>query len=177
MRRPDTRLYFAAALLAVAIVLAGCGGQATTSSASPNSGTSPAASAPAGGSGTVIHLVITGGSGAGTYDVSSADPCTYLKTNKIWNARFGDPTSTTVVSVTIAADTSVTPAQFTFDVQTGSSSGPVYDISTVIPGHGSGNIDIQDSGTTAKLTVTGTTTKGEKMTATAQCNQVDRPQG
>jgi hypothetical protein len=166
----------AAALLAVGIGIMSCGGQANTSSGSTNSAASPAASSSpvqTKGHAEAIHLVLTGGAGAGPFDLDSSMPCTYLSSNKLWSAEGGDPSSTTIIAFTLAVDTSKSPATFTFGALTQSLSGQSYDIST-LANIGSGSADVLDLGATARITMNGQTKEGYRVTATVQCNQINR---
>jgi hypothetical protein len=165
------------ALLAVAIGIVSCGGQATTSSGSPNAGASPAASAGTNGSAAAIHLVLTGGTGAGTFDLKAADPCTFTKqpTTTLWGATYGDGSTPPILAFTLAVDIKVSPAAFTLGALTQSLSGQSYNISTVAGvGIGSGTADVQDLGATAKISINGKTNEGYGVTATVQCNQIQR---
>lgn len=171
MRNGAFRSFSVAALLAVAIGIATCGGQATTSSGSP------AASGGTNGHAEAIHLVLTGGPTPGTFDFNSSDPCTFLTqpTMKLWGGTFGDNSPTaTLVSFTLTVDVMQNPATFTLDVLTPNASAQQYVVSTIGPGFGSGSANVQDLGATARMSMHGQTKEGYGATATVQCNQIQR---
>jgi hypothetical protein len=175
------RSVFLAALLAICIGVMGCGGGAPASSGGAQTpGSSPTEGAPVQtkGKATSIHLVITGGAGAGTFDLNSSDKCTYVKeatTNMmIWGVGYSDTESNKIVSLTIAVNIATKPPTFTFGAITQSLSGQQYNLSTVVAGFGTGSAEVQDRGLTVKISLTGTTKEGYGVTATVQCNEVDR---
>lgn len=126
----------------------------------------------------MIHLVLTGGRGAGTFDLNSSDACVFgtQPTFKAWQAGYTDPSSTAPILVfTLSIQTSDSPPTFTFGALTESLSGQQYNISTIGgAGIGSGSADVQDMGATAKMSMNGKTKEGYGATATVQCNKINR---
>lgn len=171
-----TRSLFAAALLAVGLGLVSCGGGPAAPSVGSNPGDSPLAAATAAtkGSAAVIHLVLTGGPAAGTFDLNSSEKCQFLTqpTFKAWQANFSDNSPTAKVTYfIISVDVKQSPAKFSV---AGTVAGaPMYQAST-IAGSDTGSADVQDAGTTAKISAAAKTKEGYGITATVQCNQVQR---
>ena len=178
------RSFFAVALLAVAFGTIACGG-GSTGSASPNPAGSPAAVTPPAavtkGSAAVIHLELSGASGAGTFDLNSSETCKFIKNvpGNWWTAGYKDTTSTKIALVGIAVDVEKSPPTFTFNAITGAITGPDFrswDASTMtgVTGLGSGTASAQDGGTTAKISINGKTKEGYGVVATVQCNKIER---
>jgi hypothetical protein len=122
----------------------------------------------------MIHLVLTGGPSAGTFDLNSAEKCQVLTqpTMKAWQANFSDNSPTAKVAYfTITVDVKQSPAKFS--VAGTVAGGPMYQASTIV-GSGSGSAEVQDAATTARISAEGKTKEGYGITATVQCNQVER---
>jgi hypothetical protein len=126
----------------------------------------------------MIHLVLTGGPSAGTFDLNSSEKCQFLTqpTMKIWQANWSDTSPTAkIVNFTISVDIMPSPTKFTVVAAIPSSDGlRMYAASTFVPGGGGGTGSVQDGGATAKISADGKTKEGYGVTATVQCNQVER---
>ncbi len=174
------RSLFAAALLAAGLGLVSCGGGPAASSSGSNPGDSPPAAATGAtkGNAAVIHLVLTGGPGAGTFDLNSSEKCQFLTTSqmKLWQANFSDNSPTAkIVYFTITVDIMSSPSKFSVGASVPSPDGPrMYSASTVGAGMGSGTGSVQDGGSTAKISADGKTKEGYGIAATLQCNQIER---
>lgn len=166
---------FASALLsgaAVALLVAGCG----SSGGGSGSGSSGGSGGSGGGSGgSTISVTVSGTS----YSASSSDPtCSTGATGTgSFGNQYSDANKKTGLSslqmiVPDAAGAKAGTDTFTLTVTVGPMmSGKNYDISPK-DGKGSGSLTLAQSGSTAKVTFSGTAATGEKVTGTLQCNQV-----
>lgn len=163
---------FATALLggaAVAALLAGCG------SSGGGSGGGNAGAGGGGGGASAISVTVDGKA----YTATSGDPtCSTGATGKgTFGNQYSDADKKTGLSSLqmIVPDASAAKSgtdSFTLTVTVGPMmSGTNYDISPK-DGKGSGTLTLSQSGSTAKVTFTGTAATGQKVSGTLQCNQV-----
>lgn len=177
----------------VLAVVAACGGQSPSATATPGQGTTPtqppaaATNAPptsppvVGGEGTsVVHVVIASGPDAGTYDETGIkSDCNTSSTGS--GATFVDlsaPEGVTSLIFSSAVGGASLTAGFYFQVLLGaiSASQTVLEIQTLDPAvaRGSGTATLQDNGATIKWTISGMTEDGIGVEATVECGPVDR---
>lgn len=178
-------------LVVIAAALAACsGGEAPVS----DSATSDTAAAPAAqgasadvpsNASTVMQVVLTGGKDPGTYNASSTGRTCSVGTNEldVWASQFTDDTTSTGLStlqVTIpeAAKAKAGTNEFNVGIVIGNfMQGNDYSIETrptVKPSRGTGTVKVDDDGTTATITIKGTTATGVGIDATVKCIKVAR---
>jgi hypothetical protein len=147
----------------------------------------PASSLPA----TTIHLVVTGGKHAGTYDAKSDDPtCSYgLAGPTAWGNQYsvtgkklGEFSSLQLI-VPDTKDAADGTDKFQLTVGFGDLIKPGYvehNIDTKPDASkktGSGTVTVQDHGKTGKVTFKGKTDDGVSLQGTIDCRQVIRAEG
>ncbi|MBA3558977.1 MAG: hypothetical protein H0W30_10285 [Gemmatimonadaceae bacterium] len=134
---------------------------------------------------TVMQVVLTGGKDPGTYNASSMGRTCSVGTNEIdvWASQFTDDTaskglSTLQVTIPGAAKAKAGASEFNVGIVIGNfMQGNDYSIetrSTVKPSRGTGTAKVDDDGTTATITVKGTTATGVGIDATVKCIKVSR---
>lgn len=192
-----------ASLFAIPLLLAACGGSSPAPStgggestgpgaseggtASQPAASQPAASQPAasqgggggGGGKATVHLVITGGSVAGTYDADITEGG--CSTGATGAGQFA------VASVTLDPDTAFDGPQITiYDAAAAGGAGTdaeysaafVFDnYATTVEvnpklSRGSGTIKLDNRGGTATVTLEGTSADGDQVSATIECHTV-----
>jgi hypothetical protein len=159
------------------IALAACGGSSSGSASGTGSGSSSSSGAPKGiVSASVLHVVITGGPAAGTYDAKSAQvTCSRSAKDKTyWGNQYSDPSNKDFSSLQlIAQDAAAFSGGGTKFLTTITVKGQDLNISDLNGSKkGSGTATIQDSGLTAKVSIKGQAAEGGGIDATIQCNQV-----
>jgi hypothetical protein len=166
-------------LTAAMIMVAGACGSATPSSggAPPSGNSSSSAGNATLSPATVIHVVITGGAVAGTYDVQSATvTCSRTSTDKtFFGNQYSDPSNAGLSSLQlIVQDAAAFTGGGTHFTTTITIKGQDLNIQG-LPNNdpkGSGTVAIQDSGATATVTIKGQAAEGSAIDATIHCNQV-----
>ncbi|MBC7790249.1 MAG: hypothetical protein H7Z74_09920 [Anaerolineae bacterium] len=178
-------------ILITAIALVACSGgeepAADTASADSVAAapTSSAAANVATDAATVMQVVLTGGKDPGTYNASSSGRTCSVGTNEldVWASQFTDDTtskglSTLQVTIPGAAKAKAGSSEFNVGIVIGNfMQGNDYSIetrSTVKPSRGSGTVKVDDDGTTATITIKGTTATGVGIDATVKCMKVAR---
>jgi hypothetical protein len=160
------------------LALAACGGSSGGSSGGTGSGTpSPNAQQQGPISASVLHVVISGGPAAGTYDAkSSQTTCSRSSTDKTYfGNQYSDPSNNDFSSLQlIVQDASAFTGGGTRFLTTITVKGQDLNISLMSdPKKGSGTVTIQDSGLSAKVTIKGQAAEGGAgIDATIQCNKV-----
>jgi hypothetical protein len=162
-------------LTAATIMVASACGSSTPSSggAPPSSNASGASLSPA----TVIHVVVTGGAVAGTYDAQSATAtCSRTSTDKTYfGNQYSDPSNTGFSSLQLivqdAAAFSGGGTHFTTTITIKGQDLNIQGLPNNDP-KGSGTVAIQDSSATATVTIKGKASDGSAIDATIHCNQV-----
>ncbi len=185
----------ASALLSVSALIAACGG-----SDGPKSGTSDSqqAAAPQSGSAaTTIHLVVTGGEHAGTYDAKSGDiTCTYGYAGPgSWGNQYSvsgkEPNEFSSLQLIVpdTKDAADGADKFLITVAFGEMMKPGYSEHTINTGatlfgsperkprEGSGTITVEDEGKTGKVTFKGKTKDNVGLEGTIDCHQMMRSEG
>jgi hypothetical protein len=182
MRKISLTLFLSVAMLAA------CGGAATTGS--PGAGGQPTATdgsqlqdtTPAGTAGTgtaVVHVEVTGGAQAGTYDSTGTKAdCNISATGS--GATYADTTKTDGVSGFLfsAIEGGARPTKFYFQVLFGAitASQATLEISTLDPAtpDGTATTQLEDKGETIKWSIDGMTKDNIAIKATIECGPVDR---
>lgn len=162
-------------LTAATLMVASACGSPTPSSGgalpSSNSSSSAGSLSPA----TAIHVVVTGGAVAGTYDAQSAT-ATCSRTDKTYfGNQYSDPSNTGLSSLQLIVQ----------DAAAFSGGGTHFHTTITIKGQdlniqglpnndpkGSGTVTIQDSTAAATVTIKGQASDGSAIDATIHCNQV-----
>ena len=158
----------------------------STAAASPAAGTATEASA--GAAKGKIHIVVTGGANAGSYDVDMKEGgCSYgLAGEKAWGNQYSinttDPKQLSSLQL-IVPDTKAAAngtSTFQMTVQFGplfGSGGASYDVNTRPDASnkgGSGTVTVQDQGSTGKVTFDAKTANGVGLKGTIDCQGVLR---
>lgn len=173
----------------VTLLISACGGGDEQSQDEVASTTGaeggPAAGAPA----TTIHLVVTGGEHAGTYDATSADlTCTYgFAGPGSWGNQYsvtekaeGEFSSLQLI-VPDAKDAGDGTERMLMTVGFGPLLGPAYSEHTIDAregkGKGRGTIAVDDRGSRGKVSFKGTSADGVGLEGTIECHQVMRGEG
>ena len=170
-------------MFAALILAAACGGGSPAATAAPgvptNAPPQATSAPPAGGTGSVIHLVVASGPQAGTYDATGVKyDCNTSATGS--GATYLDMTVTQGVSSMVysSGEGGANPTKFYFQVLFGamSASQPTLEINTLVAGStsGTGTASLQDNGSTIMWTINGTTEDNVGVSATIQCGPVDR---
>lgn len=182
----------ASALLPLCVISVGCGGSDTPKS---GNGDSPSAeSAQSGAGATTIHLVVTGGEHAGTYDATSSDlTCTYgFAGAGSWGNQYSvmgkKPTEFSSLQLIVpdTKDAADGTDRFLMTVGFGELMKPGYSEHTINTGatlggvsdnvkkEGSGTITVQDKGQSGKVTFNGKTKDNVTLEGTIDCHQLMR---
>jgi hypothetical protein len=181
------------AVLTLATLLLACSGaQGDASRAAADSAAAPAAgaeasAAPAGTAKGTIHLEVTGGPNAGAYDVEMKDAgCSYgLAGPTAWGNQYSidsnDPKQFSSLQM-IVPDTKAAASgtsEFQMTVQFGPlfGSGASYDVNTrsdAATKKGSGQVTVQDQGSTGHVTFDAKTDEGVGLKGTIDCQSVIR---
>jgi hypothetical protein len=178
-----------AAALAVLALTAACSGKEGATADSTGAATSTAATdASTGASKGKIHLEVTGGANAGTYDVEMKDAgCSYgLAGEHAWGNQYSidttDPKQFSSLQLVVPDSKAAASGTSTFQmtVQFGplfGSGGNSYDVNTRPESSnkgGSGTVTVQDQGTTGKVTFDAKTKDGVGLKGTIDCQDVVR---
>ncbi len=173
----------------VALLTSACGGgdsqpEGQVASDSGAEG-APAAGEPA----TTIHLVVTGGKHAGTYEATSTDlTCTYgFAGPGSWGNQYsvtdkaaGEFSSLQLI-VPDAKDAGDGTERMLMTVGFGPLLGPAYTEHTIDArqgkGKGRGTIAVDDRGSSGKITFKGTSADGVGLEGTIECHHVMRGEG
>lgn len=178
-------------LLAVPFALTACSSddKATSDSAASDTAVASQAADPnaniSSSAATVMHVVLTGGKDPGTYDAFSSGRTCSVGTNEVdvWASQFTDDStskglSTLQITIPGAAKAKAGTSEFNVGLVIGNfMQGNDYSIETrltVKPSRGTGTAKVEDDGSTATITVKGTTSTGVGIDATVKCNQVAR---
>jgi len=176
--------------LTVVTLVAACSTKKSATADSTGAASSSAATsgASAGAAKGKIHLEVSGGANAGTYDVEMKDAgCSYgLAGEKAWGNQYSidttDPKQFSSLQLVVpdAKAAAGGTSSFQMTVQFGplfGSGGHSYDVSTR-PGaskkEGSGTVTVQDQGSTGKVTFDAKTTDGVGLKGTIDCQSVMR---
>lgn len=161
---------------------------ATADSTGTSAGSASASSASSGASKGKIHLEVSSGANAGTYDVEMKDAgCSYgLAGEKAWGNQYSidtsDPKQFSSLQMVVpdAKAAANGTSEFQMTVQFGplfGNGGASYDVSTR-PGAarkgGSGTVTVQDQGNTGKVTFDAKTAEGVGLKGTIDCESVTR---
>jgi len=134
---------------------------------------------------TVMQVVLAGGKDPGTYNVSSTGRTCSVGTNEIdvWASQFTDDTtskglSTLQITIPGAAKAKAGTSEFNVGIVIGNfMQGNDYSIETrptVKPSRGTGTAKVDDDGTTATITIKGTTSTGVGIDVVVKCIKVAR---
>jgi hypothetical protein len=179
------------AALTVVIVAAACSSKEAASADSTGPATAAAQTAtnsPAGAITGKIHLDVTGGANAGSYDVDMKEGgCSYgLAGEKAWGNQYStntsDPKQLSSLQLIVpdAKAAASGTSQFQMTVQFGplfGSGGASYDVNTrpdASKKGGSGTVTVQDQGKTGKVTFDAKTPEGVGLKGTIDCQSVLR---
>jgi len=138
-----------------------------------------------------IHVVITGGAAAGTYDVSATSlGCSYaVAAPDAWASNYripnADPKKLSYVGLIIPDSAAAAKGTSEFYLEVGF--GPVRQLSpdyvvqtrtdVSVKQEGSGTATVADHGSTATITFSGQTAAGVKLQGTVECKSVYRNPG
>ena len=161
---------------------------ATADSAGAATSSTAASSASSGASKGKIHLEVSGGANAGTYDVEMKDAgCSYgLAGEHAWGNQYSidttDPKQFSSLQLVVpdAKAAANGTSEFQLTVQFGplfGSGGASYDVSTrpdAVRKGGSGTVTVQDQGSTGKVTFDAKTAEGVGLKGTIDCQSVVR---
>jgi hypothetical protein len=188
MRKTSLTLFFSIAMLAAcssgggATGSPGTGAQATATDGSQPQDTTPTDTAGTGTAGTgtsVVHVEVTGGAQAGTYDSTGTKSDCNLSSSG-GGATYEDTTKTDGVSglVFSAIEGGTNPTKFYFQILFGAISAQqaTLEISTLDAAtpDGTATASLEDKGATLKWTIDGTTKDNVAIKATIECGPVDR---
>jgi len=180
------------ALVAAFALFTFVGACSSKEGATPDSmGAAASAAAPDAGSGASkgkIHLEVSGGANAGTYDVEMKDGgCSYgLAGETAWGNQYSidttDPKQFSSLQLVVpnAKAAANGTSEFQITVQFGplfGSGGASYDVSTrpnASTKQGSGTVTVQDQGSTGKVTFDAKTADGVGLKGTIDCQSVMR---
>lgn len=179
-----------AAALTVISFVAACSSKEGATADSSDAATNAAASAdaPAGAAKGRIHLEVSGGANAGTYDVEMKDAgCSYgLAGEKAWGNQYSidttDPKQFSSLQMIVpdAKAAANGTSNFQMTVQFGplfGNGGHSYDVNTrpdASKKGGSGTVTVQDQGNTGKVTFDAKTSNGVGLKGTIDCQSVVR---
>jgi hypothetical protein len=178
-----------AGLSAVTFVLAACGGKGDSSVEKPVTGGSTTAPAPTGGEiATTIHLVVSGGPHAGTYDAQSGEiTCTYgFAGPGSWGNQYsvagkkGNEFSSLQLIVPDTKDAADGSDKFLLTAGFGEPMKPGSAEYTINTGGGdqnkagSGVVTVDDKGKSGTVTFKGQTKDGVTLEGTIDCRQMMR---
>lgn len=178
------------AALTLVTFVAACSSKESGASGDSASGaetSSTTASSASGGDMGKIHLEVSGGANAGSYDVDmKGSGCSYgLAGEKAWGNQYSidttDPKQFSSLQL-VVPDTKAAASgtsQFQMTVQFGplfGSGGASYDVNTRTgsSGKGSGTVTVQDQGKTGKVTFDAKTADGVGLKGTIDCQSVVR---
>ena len=177
-----------ACFLIAAVVLNACSSGERTADTAADTAADPASGASAGvptNAATVMQVVLTGGKDPGTYNAVSTGRTCSVGTNEldVWASQFTDDTtskglSTLQVTIPGATKAKAGTSEFNVGIVIGNfMQGNDYSIETrptVKPSRGTGTVKVDDDGTTATITIKGTTATGVGIDATVKCIKVSR---
>lgn len=177
-----------AALGLVAFVAACSSKESATADSTGAANPASTSDASAGASKGKIHLEVSGGANAGTYDVEMKDAgCSYgLAGEKAWGNQYSIDTndakqfSSLQLVVPDAKAAASGTSEFQMTVQFGplfGSGGASYDVNTrpnASKKGGSGTVTVQDQGSTGKVTFDAKTAEGVGLKGTIDCQSVLR---
>lgn len=163
-------------------------GAGDDSTATATTSTTAASDASSGGSTGKIHLEVSGGANAGTYDVEMKDGgCSYgLAGDKAWGNQYSintnDPKQFSSLQLVVpdAKAAASGTKEFQMTAQFGplfGSGGHSYDVNTrsnTASKGGSGTVTVQDQGKTGKVTFDAKTADGVGIKGTIDCASVMR---
>lgn len=196
MNPPNTASFFShsrafVGALALVTAVAACSKKEAATSDSTGAAATPSASASdasSGGSMGKIHLEVSGGANAGTYDVEMKDAgCSYgLAGEKAWGNQYSidtkDPKAFSSLQLVVPDAKAAANGTSTFQMtaQFGplfGEGGHSYDVNTrtdVGKKGGSGTVTVQDQGKTGKVTFDAKTADGVGLKGTIDCQSVTR---
>lgn len=175
-----------APLLVAFVLVAACGGGSGSGSNNQGStgGTQPSSGGGAAlGKAVNVHATLTGGPTAGSWDVTSDTPCSFLhdQNGTAWGMQFTNSSASSsqlsTFSIGVMSE-GANAGKFTVQAGVGDvTTNPLYVSTTLATSPtlgGSGTVTVQDGGATAKINVDVTTKEGYGIKGTVQCNKVDR---
>jgi len=174
--------------LAAVLCLSACGGGGDRSEKAAGSEAAGSSAESGGGTATTIHLVITGGQHAGTYDAKSSDvTCSHgIAGENAWGNQYSvtgkKPSEFSSLQLIVpdakdaadGTDRFLLTAAFGELLQQGFKS---YTIDRQREGSergGSGTVTVDDKGKSGKVTFKGKTADGVSLEGTIECHQVMR---
>jgi len=130
-----------------------------------------------------IHVTITGGAHAGTYDVAGTDGCSYNLAEKgAWGNQFSrdmeDPKQLSSVQMIVPDAQGAASGTDRFLVSVGFGpmlgGGTTYTVDTRGGAGGKGTVKVEDRTQTGTVTFDGTTADGVRLQGTIECGSVVR---